>query len=323
MQYRVDAFKVDQGQETEPERKRASGGGTPAAAQLFAWLTRADPTRLASPAGERVVDIYRRAYVNGGLTPADARRAQMIWLGECLRSVPAILLFGMPGALLLALALSGITVPPVKIWTAVLYTTGAAAVLLALWHATVGPRMHAAGVPVALRTAVAFCAQTIVLLAGHAALHRLAPDHFSNLSNYLPLLLLFQVMLNWVCHFAFDIHIDYTLVTRRWTDTPLQRLLPYDKRGKLVFLRASDHYVIVRTTKGEHELRMRFADALDRLGSARGLQVHRSFWVAQDYLSTPRKAGRRMVMRVEGVSIPISSTYRDAVVRNLDLSSQA
>ena len=29
-----------------------------------------------------------------------------------------------------------------------------------------------------------------------------------------------------------------------------------------------------------------------------------------------------MVMRVDGVSIPISSTYREAVVRHLDLASQ-
>jgi len=118
------------------------------------------------------------------------------------------------------------------------------------------------------------------------------------------------------------VHIDYARVTSRWTDTPLQRLLPYDKRGNLIFLRASDHYVIVRTTKGEHELRMRFADALERIGNARGLQVHRSFWVAQEYLTTPRKEGRRMVMRVDGVMIPISATYRDDVVRHLDLASQ-
>lgn len=295
----------------------------PIPARLLRSIGNADPARLSTPAGERIVDIYRRAYVNGGLTPAEARLVHLVWFRECLRSVPAILMIGMPSVLLLALGISGIAVPPTPVWAAILYSTAADIALSALWYATVGARLHARGVPLALRTLAGFLAITVALAAGHAALHRVAPDVFVELTVYLALLLPFQLLLFWVYHFAFDQHIDYALVTRRWTDTPLQRLLPFDKRGKLVFLRASDHYVIVRTTKGEHELRMRFADALERLGNARGLQVHRSFWVAQDYLSTPRKDGRRMVMRVDGVAIPISATYRDAVVRHLDLTSQS
>lgn len=312
------------GQDTGAQdgERKTWGGASALRARIGRQLTQADPHRLNSPAGERVVDIYRKAYVNGGLDVADARRAQMIWFLECLRSVPSVLMIGMPAVLLAALALSGIAMPPVPVWAAVVYSTLADVALSAAWYATLGARLHARGVPLVLRTLAGFATLTLLLAAGHEALHRLFPDVFVELSAYLPLLLPFQLLLFWVFHFAFDVHIDYALVTRRWTDTPLQRLLPYDKRGKLVFLRASDHYVIVRTTKGEHELRMRFADALERLGNARGLQVHRSFWVAQDFLSTPRKEGRRMVMRVDGITIPISATFREAVVRHLDLATQ-
>lgn len=306
---------------TEGDR-RAGGPGGRLIERLNRLLTRADPNRLATPAGDQIVDIYRRAYVNGGLGTADARRAQLLWFTENLRSTPGMLMIAMPCILLFALTISGIAMPPATVWNAVLFSTAADVALSALWYATLGARMHAQGVPLPLRTLAAFVALTLCLAIGHEVLHRLAPQFFVGFAVYLPLLLPFQVLVFSVYHFAFDVHIDYGLVTRRWADTPLQRLLPFDKRGKLVFLRASDHYVIVRTSKGEHELRMRFADALDRLGKVRGLQVHRSFWVAQDYLSTPRKDGRRMVMRVDGVAIPISSTYRDAVIRHLDLLSQ-
>lgn len=321
MLYRVGEFMA--GTETEtPDGGQRRARGSTIRDRLLRQLGRADPSRLATPTGERIIDIYRRAYVNGGMTTAEARVVHLIWFRECLRSVPSVLMIGMPSVLLVALALSGIAMPPAAVWAAVLYSTAADVVLAALWYATIGAQLHARGIALPLRTLAGFVAITLAVAAGHAALHRLDPDLFVELKAFLPLLLPFQLLLFWVFHFAFDVHIDYALVTRRWTDTPLQRLLPYDKRGKLIFLRASDHYVIVRTTKGEHELRMRFADALERLDNARGLQVHRSFWVAQDYLSTPHKDGRRMVMRVEGVAIPISATYRDMVVRHLDLSSQ-
>ena len=283
MQYQVGEVMAGRGTETTEGDRRAGGQGG-AIERLNRFLTRADPNRLATPAGEQVVDIYRRAYVNGGLGAADARRAHLLWFTENLSSAPGLLMIAIPSILLFALTISGIASPPVSVWTAVLFSTAADVALSALWYATLGARMHAQGVPLALRTLTAFVALTLCLAVGHELLHRLAPHLFVGIEIYLPLLLPFQLMVFLVYHFAFDVHIDYGLVTRRWTDTPLQRLLPFDKRGKLVFLRASDHYVIVRTSKGEHELRMRFADALERLGSARGLQVHRSFWVAQDYL---------------------------------------
>lgn len=320
--YRVGDAMGEQGSDTaRPDRGRNRSGARP-----WAWLAcclRGDPARLNSPAGEQVVDIYRRAYVGGGLTPADARRAHVIWYVHSLQSVTSFLMVALPMLVVLAVWLSGIATPPPKLFAAGIYSPTADVALMAAWYATGGAHLHARGVPILLRTLIGFVVVTLLLLFGHQALHLLFPGTFTDFWSYMMLLLPIQLAIFGAFLCAFDIHIDYAEVTGRWTDTPLQRLLPYDKRGKLVFLRASDHYVIVRTTKGEHELRMRFADALDRLGTARGLQVHRSFWVAQDYLATPRKEGRRMVMRVDNVTIPISATYRERLVRHLDLSSQS
>ena len=305
------------------DRETATGGALAALRNLSSRVLVADSNRLNGPVGQDIIDIYRKAYVNGGLTTADARRAQLIWFVGFLRGLPARLMILLPAVVLLALESTGFTDVPLEFWSALLFSTAADVMLSPLLYALIAAPLHARGVPLALRSTLTVAVLTVILIALHQGLHLLFPWLFTSLDIYVPSLLVFQAVVLFVYLFEVDVHIDYARVTSRWTDTPLQRMLPYDKRGKLIFLRASDHYVIVRTTRGEHELRMRFADALERLGTARGLQVHRSFWVAQDHLTTPRKEGRRMVMRVDGVLIPISATYRDDVVRHLDLAGQA
>lgn len=305
------------------DRDSSTGGALAALRKAPSRLLAADPNRLNTAAGQKIVDIYRKAYVNGGLTTADARRAQLIWFVGFLRGLPALLLILLPALVLLALEITGFSDVPVEFWSALLFSTAADMILSPLLYALIAAPLHARGVPLALRSGLTIAVMTAILIGLHQGLHLLFPWLFTSMGIYVPSLLVFQAVVLFVYLFEIDVHIDYARVTSRWTDTPLQRMLPYDKRGKLIFLRASDHYVIVRTTRGEHELRMRFADALERLGTARGLQVHRSFWVAQDHLTTPRKEGRRMVMRVDGVMIPISATYRDDVVRHLDLAGQA
>mgnify|MGYP001599641460 CR=1 FL=1 len=301
---------------------RGTDGPGKALRKLSERLLVADPNRLNTPAGRRIIDIYRKAYVSGGLSTADARRVHWIWFVNFLMGLPALLMILLPATVLLALELSGFTPVPREFWSALLFSTAADVTLTPPLYMLIAAPLHARGVPLALRTPLTLLALTLIVIGLHQGLHLLFPWLFTSFAIYVPPLLVFQGVVLFVYLFGVDVHIDYARVTSRWTDTPLQRLLPYDKRGNLIFLRASDHYVIVRTTKGEHELRMRFADALERIGNARGLQVHRSFWVAQEYLTAPRKEGRRMVMRVDGVMIPISATYRDDVVRHLDLASQ-
>ena len=91
-------------------------------------------------------------------------------------------------------------------------------------------------------------------------------------------------------------------------------LLPIEKRGKLVCLEMSDHYVKVHTDKGHHMLLMRFKDALDRLQNVDGIQTHRSWWVATNQITATTKEGRKqMLVMSNQIKVPVSRTYADAV----------
>ena len=90
--------------------------------------------------------------------------------------------------------------------------------------------------------------------------------------------------------------------------------LPLDKRGALVALSVEDHYVRVRTTKGEDVLLMRLSDAIRETGGLRGLQVHRSHWVALDHVTAARRKGDGAVLTLRtGPDIPVSRANLPAI----------
>ena len=81
----------------------------------------------------------------------------------------------------------------------------------------------------------------------------------------------------------------------------------------LIYLTVDDHYVKAHTSAGSAIILMRFADAVAELAD-QGLQVHRSFWVANRYLERlARKDGRTVLRLSNGQEIPVSRTYLTAV----------
>lgn len=93
----------------------------------------------------------------------------------------------------------------------------------------------------------------------------------------------------------------------------LQRL-PLEKRGALVSLSADDHYTEVVTTKGRELLLLRLADAIAEAAPTRGMQVHRSHWVALDQIASARRDGQKAVLTMQnGSDIPVSRTYVKAL----------
>ncbi len=83
--------------------------------------------------------------------------------------------------------------------------------------------------------------------------------------------------------------------------------LPFDKRGALVALSVSDHYVSVMTTRGQEMILMRLADAIRETGDIAGMQVHRSHWVALDQIASVQRTGDRAMMTLStGSEIPVS-----------------
>ncbi|MGB8624504.1 MAG: LytTR family DNA-binding domain-containing protein [Paracoccaceae bacterium] len=93
----------------------------------------------------------------------------------------------------------------------------------------------------------------------------------------------------------------------------LQRVEP-DLRGRLIRCTAVDHYVSVWTDKGEARVLMRFSDAIDELGGADGLRVHRSHWVATDAVAGHSTDKGRVFLELEdGSQVPVSRNFRPKV----------
>ncbi|SMX32957.1 CO-responsive transcriptional regulator RcoM [Octadecabacter ascidiaceicola] len=87
----------------------------------------------------------------------------------------------------------------------------------------------------------------------------------------------------------------------------LQDRIPFDKRGSLISVSVEDHYVRVRTTKGEEMILMRLADAMREVGDTPGLQVHRSHWIALDQVTSVARKGDGAVLSMsQGPDIPVS-----------------
>ena len=86
--------------------------------------------------------------------------------------------------------------------------------------------------------------------------------------------------------------------------------IPVRLRGELLCIETEDHYLRVHTDRGQHLCLMRMSDALAMLADARGLRVHRSWWVAEDAVSDARIEGRKISLSLKnGLSIPVSRRY--------------
>ena len=90
--------------------------------------------------------------------------------------------------------------------------------------------------------------------------------------------------------------------------------LPVEKRGELLCLEMSDHYVKVYTDKGHHMMLMRFKDALAMLESHKGIQTHRSWWVSLAAVESVKKETRKVTLLLKNdIEVPVSRTYQAQV----------
>ncbi|MEP4198803.1 MAG: LytTR family DNA-binding domain-containing protein [Aliishimia sp.] len=86
--------------------------------------------------------------------------------------------------------------------------------------------------------------------------------------------------------------------------------LPQQKRGALISISVSDHYVNVTTTLGTQMILLRFGDAIVETAPTPGMQIHRSHWVALDQIkSIQRKNGKTYVELPDDQRLPVSRTY--------------
>jgi hypothetical protein len=96
----------------------------------------------------------------------------------------------------------------------------------------------------------------------------------------------------------------------------LTRLPPALGRN-VVALKAEDHYTRVYTDRGDALLLIGLSGAIADMtaGGVAGVRTHRSWWVAADAVETAFQRGRHAFVRLHnGVEVPVSVTYRQAVI---------
>jgi hypothetical protein len=96
--------------------------------------------------------------------------------------------------------------------------------------------------------------------------------------------------------------------------TTLFARIPAELGRDLIALEAEDHYLRVHTRAGSGLILYRFSDALAHLDPAKGLRVHRGWWVARDaVLGTTRDGDRLSLMLANGLKVPVSRAHAAAV----------
>lgn len=94
----------------------------------------------------------------------------------------------------------------------------------------------------------------------------------------------------------------------------LLKRLPLDKRGPLIALCATDHYVEVITEKGRELVLMRLADAISEAAPTRGMQVHRSHWIAVAQVRSVERRGEGALLDMgDGLEIPVSRRHMSTI----------
>jgi hypothetical protein len=90
------------------------------------------------------------------------------------------------------------------------------------------------------------------------------------------------------------------------------RRIPPALGRDLLALEMEDHYLRIHTALGSDLILLRLRDAIAELGPTRGRQVHRSWWVAEGAVaSVERNAGKPVLTLRNGLSVPVSKSFRD------------
>lgn len=85
--------------------------------------------------------------------------------------------------------------------------------------------------------------------------------------------------------------------------------LPAHLGRDVVYLKVSGHYLEVVTTHGSGVILQRLMDAVRELGS-RGMQIHRSYWVAHHHVRYVVRRERRTLLHLTGdYEVPVSRTF--------------
>lgn len=90
----------------------------------------------------------------------------------------------------------------------------------------------------------------------------------------------------------------------------LDKLPVHLRHASLLSLSSEDHYLRVRTDRGEALILMRLSDAVAACEALDGARTHRSWWVARAAVKDATKGdGRGTLVLSDGTEAPVSRTY--------------
>lgn len=110
---------------------------------------------------------------------------------------------------------------------------------------------------------------------------------------------------------------------RNMTPTLLSAIDP-PLSGDVIWAEAQEHYVRITTGNEVRMVLCRFSDIVRELPDDRGMQVHRSHWVARSAIADAVKDGQNMkLVLLSGDSVPVSRSFKSAVENRLEQPSAA
>ncbi|PWK61186.1 LytTR family DNA-binding domain-containing protein [Roseicyclus mahoneyensis] len=195
-------------------------------------------------------------------------------------------------------------------WGAVVFSTYAMGAAIDIMF-----RPRLAGRGRALRVAAVTLATAVAVTGVVAGLNRLLLGAWPDTGGMIwTLAAIFAVAV--IATLLLQVQAESGPATQNASDAPPPLLdrVPLDRRGALVALSVEDHYVRIRTTRGETMLLMRLGDAIREAAPTPGLQVHRSHWVALAAVRAVRRDGDRAILEMTvGGDIPASRSHIPAL----------
>ena len=135
-------------------------------------------------------------------------------------------------------------------------------------------------------------------------------DNFVGLVLWLGINAFFVYVLR-IPRFGYGARIAKDEVQDAKTPAFMARVKP-ELGSTVIALAAEQHYLRVYTPLGNDLILYRFADAVREMG-ARGVQVHRSYWVAKDSVASTETDGTKaQIVLKNGIIVPVSRTYKVA-----------
>ena len=94
----------------------------------------------------------------------------------------------------------------------------------------------------------------------------------------------------------------------------IDRLKPALRSAEIYALSSEDHYVRIITSKGDDLVLIRLKDAIAETAPLRGVQTHRSWWVAETGIDKSSfKNGKSEIVLKNGNTVPVSRSGKSRV----------